>query len=156
MMPQASWNENVHEKMKIAQYISQRKHENENCTISIQKGNSYCRLKRSAKGLGLKSHLKTTTRNWHINMVTHPNTNRANVQCKQFYDKKPRQKYNRKCSQYYLGIIKKLIWFIGNLISVGHIHCCCYIKSSVADRIPKKASIKWWFEPNPQPATKIN
>ena len=30
----------------------------ENCTISIPKAQSYCRLQRSAKGLGFKSHLK--------------------------------------------------------------------------------------------------
>ena len=31
---------------------------NENCTIFIPKGNSYCRRKSSAKDLGLKSHPK--------------------------------------------------------------------------------------------------
>ena len=34
------------------------KMKNENCTISTRKGNSYCRRKRSAMGLGLKSNLK--------------------------------------------------------------------------------------------------
>ena len=46
-------------------------------TVLILKGNSYCRIKRSAKGLELKSHPNTIIRNWHTNMVTYFNTNRA-------------------------------------------------------------------------------
>ena len=38
--------------------FASKKKKNENCTILIPKGNSDCRLKRSAKSLGLKSHPK--------------------------------------------------------------------------------------------------
>ena len=37
---------------------NENEHEIENCTVLIPRGISYCRLKRSVKGLGLKSHSK--------------------------------------------------------------------------------------------------
>ena len=47
-------------------------YENENSTVLILKGIHAVASRENAKGLGLKSHLKDYT-----NMVTHPNTNRA-------------------------------------------------------------------------------
>ena len=49
----------------------------ENKTLLIQRGNSYCIRKSSAKDLGLNLIWRTITTNWHTNTVTHQSTNRG-------------------------------------------------------------------------------
>ena len=54
---------------------------NENCTILIPKGNSYCRSKCSARGPRFKVSSEglsaEISRNWHTTMVTHPSTDQG-------------------------------------------------------------------------------
>ena len=67
--------------MSFEEFLCWVRFKHKKCVICIMytlisKGNSYRCCKSSARDLGLKSR-RTSNRNWHTNMVTHPSTNQG-------------------------------------------------------------------------------